>query len=139
MNRKYVYWISTGLLCLLYLTSATFYGTQGDKVRQMLGALGYPAYLVPILLVVKLLGVAAVLSRVSVALSDLAYAGMFYHLLLAISAHVNAGDGVGSTPAVVGLVLVLSSFFTQNAARAKKSPYLLPSGAKHEAVIPPPY
>ncbi|SCK14322.1 DoxX family protein [Vogesella sp. LIG4] len=123
MTRKHAYWISTTLLCLLYLASATFYATQGDKVRQLLGALGYPGYLVPVLFVVKVLGVIAVLSRVSAAVSDLAYAGMFYHLLLAFSAHINAHDGVGFIPALIGLGLLLASFLTQNAARAKTSPY----------------
>lgn len=127
MARKYAYWISTALLCLLYLASATMYATRGAFVREALGTLGYPAYLVPILMTVKVLAVAAILSRVSVALSDLAYAGMFYHLLLALSAHLNAGDG-GSAPAVVGLCLLVVSFFTQNAARAKQSPYALTTG-----------
>lgn len=97
------------------------YLTKGEMVRQALGALGYPAYLVPILIAVKLLGVAAILSRISVRLSDLAYAGMFFHLLLALSAHLNAGDG-GFAPAVVGLLALAASFWTQNAARVKKSP-----------------
>jgi len=125
MTGKYAYWISTALLCLLYLASATFYVTQGDTVREALGALGYPGYLVPILISVKVLGVIAILSRVSVVLSDLAYAGMFFHLLLAVSAHINASDGAGSIPAMIGLVAVIVSFLTQNAARAKKSPYAL--------------
>ena len=128
MARKYAYWVSTALLCLLYLASTTFYVVKGDMVRQALGALGYPTYLVPILITVKLLGVAAILSRVSVALSDLAYAGMFYHLLLALSAHINAGDG-GFPPAAAGLCVLIVSFLTQNAGRATKSPYALsPAG-----------
>jgi hypothetical protein len=125
--RKYAYWISTALISLLYLASATIYLTQGDMVRQALGGLGYPAYLMPVLIVVKILGVAAILSRVSVALSDLAYAGMFYHLLLAFSAHLNAGDG-GFAPALIGLGLLVVSFFTQNAARATPSPYAPSAG-----------
>ena len=127
MARKYAYWISTALISLLYLASATIYLTQGDMVRQALGGLGYPAYLMPVLIVVKILGVAAILSRVSVALSDLAYAGMFYHLLLAFSAHLNAGDG-GFAPALIGLGLLVVSFFTQNAARATPSPYAPSAG-----------
>jgi len=123
MARKYAYWISTALLSALYLMSATFYITQGDTVRQLLGQLGFPGYLVPLLIVVKLLGVATILSRVRVALSDLAYSGMFFHLLLALSAHLNASDSAGSVPALVGLVLLIVSFLTQNAARAKPSPY----------------
>ena len=127
MVRKYAYWISTALISLLYLASATIYLTQGDTVRQALGGLGYPAYLIPVLIVVKILGVAAILSRVSVALSDLAYAGMFYHLLLAFSAHLNAGDG-GFAPALIGLGLLIVSFFTQNAAREAPSPYAPSAG-----------
>jgi hypothetical protein len=57
-----------------------------------------------------------------VPLSDLAYAGMFYHLLLAISAHLNAGD-FGFPPATVMLICMIVSFFTQNAARKGVSPY----------------
>lgn len=129
MTRKIVYWISTGLVSLLYLASATFYAIQGDTVRALLGKLGYPGYLVPVLIIAKLLGVAAILSRVNVALSDLAYAGMFFHLLLAISAHLNAADYGGAVPAVVGLVAVIISFLMQNAARATPSPYGLTPGS----------
>jgi len=122
MFKKYAYWISTALLCLLYLASATHYLTMGDQVRQSFVGLGYPAYLREVLIPAKILGVVAIVSRVSVRLSDLAYAGMFYHLLLAFSAHINAGDGA-FIPAIVGLVALVVSFVTQNAARAKKSPY----------------
>ncbi|UOV05448.1 DoxX family protein [Pseudoxanthomonas mexicana] len=126
MARKYAYWISTTLLCLLYLASVTMYLTMGEQVRQSFAALGYPSYLREVLIVAKLLGVVAVLSRRSIALSDLAYAGMFFHLLLAFSAHINAGDG-GFVPAVLGFIALLISFRTQNVARAKKSPYALAS------------
>lgn len=121
MVEKFAYWISTALLCLLYLAAATMYLMMGDQVRQSIVALGYPAYLREVLVVVKILGAVAILSRVSVRLSDLAYAGMFYHLLIAISAHINAGDG-GFIPALVGLTALVVSFLTQNAARAKQSP-----------------
>jgi hypothetical protein len=123
MSRQYTYWISTALLCLLYLASASLYITQGDAVRQALGALGFPAYLVPVMIATKLLAVAAIVSRIKVALSDLAYAGMLYHLLLSASAHVNAGSPIGAVPALAGLVLLAASFLTQNAARESQSPY----------------
>lgn len=122
MARKYAYWISTTLLCLLYLASATMYLAMAEKVRQSFAALGYPPYLREVLIAAKILGAAAILSRRSVALSDLAYAGMFFHLLLALSAHIHAGDGA-FLPAVVGLTALIVSFSTQNAARAKPSPY----------------
>ena len=124
MTENYFYWICTALLSLLYLASATMYMTKRDWVRRALADLGYPSYLVPVLIVVKILGVAAILSRVSVALSDLAYAGVFYHLLLSASAHINARKPSGALPAAMGLVLLIASFLTQNAAREVPSPYV---------------
>jgi len=125
MAATYAYWISTVLVSLLYLTSAVTYVTKGAWVRQILSELGYPAYLVPVMIAVKLLGVAAILSRFSVALSDLAYAGIFYHLLLSGLAHLGVRKPSGAFPAAVGLALLAASFLTQNAAREVPSPYAL--------------
>ena len=122
MNKgKIAYWISTGLLCLMYGMSAVTYIMQRTEVEQSFGLFGYPAYLVTVLIVVKIASVLAVLSRVSVRLSDLAYAGMLFHLLLALSAHLSVGDG-GFGPAIVGLALLATSFLTQNHARKVSSP-----------------
>ncbi|QPF82552.1 DoxX family protein [Bradyrhizobium genosp. L] len=123
MATIYTYWISTALLSLLYLSSALMYLTKGKSVRQALADLGYPTYLVSLMITVKILGTAAILSRVTVGLSDLAYAGMFYHLLLAGLAHVAVRKPNEAAPAVVGLALLITSFVTQNAARAIASPY----------------
>ncbi|MEH2611793.1 hypothetical protein V1293_004082 [Bradyrhizobium sp. AZCC 1693] len=79
--------------------------SANEWVRQALAEFGYPNYLVPILTAAKILGVAAILSRVSVALSDLAYAGMFYHLLLSALAHLAVRKSSGALPAAVGLAL----------------------------------
>ncbi len=122
MKITVTYWISTGLLVLLYFAGAAFYLLQHDSVVAALGALGYPAYLATLLPVVKILGPLAILVRKWIALSDLAYAGMFFHLILAASAHMNAGDG-GYPPAIVGLAVLIVSFFTQNAVRKGKSPH----------------
>ncbi|WP_454677179.1 DoxX family protein [Achromobacter marplatensis] len=124
MAVQYAYWISTALLALLYLSSATLYVVKKDWVRQTLAELNYPApYLVPLMVVVKVLGPLAILSRVSVPLSDLAYAGIFFHLLLSGSAHIGVRKPKGALPAVLGLVLLIVSFTTQNAARDTASPY----------------
>lgn len=124
MAVTFTYWISTILLSLLYLSSAALYATKGAWVRQILVELKYPApYLVPLMIVVKILGPAAILSRVSVPLSDLAYAGIFFHLLLSGSAHLGVRKPKGAVPALIGLVLLTASFTTQNAAREVPSPY----------------
>ncbi|MFV7494097.1 DoxX family protein [Klebsiella michiganensis] len=124
MFTSYAYWISTILLTLLYLASATLYVAKKDWVRQTLAELNYPAsYLVPLMVVVKVLGPLAILSRVSVPLSDLAYAGIFFHLLLSGSAHLGVRRPKGALPAVLGLMLLFVSFSTQNVARNTPSPY----------------
>ena len=123
MPASYIYWISTALLSLLYLTSATLYMAKTNWARQAVVDLRYPGYLVPILAAVKILAVVAIVSRISVPLSDLAYAGVFYHLLLSAIAHIGVRKLKDAVPAAVGLVLLVASFTTQNAAREIPSSY----------------
>lgn len=131
MAMTYTYWISTTLLALLYLSSALLYIAKPDVVRQAQAELGYhAAHLVPLMIVVKILGPAAILSRVSVPLSDLAYAGIFYHLLLSGLAHLGVRKPRGAIPAAIGLALLFASFATQNAAREIPSPYAPAAAAR---------
>lgn len=123
MIANYGYWISTTLLSLIYLVSAALYIFKRNWVREVFAGLGYPEYLVPLLIAVKLLVVAVILLRFSVALSDLAYAGMFYHLLLSAAAHIGVRKPRDALPAVLCLVLLATSFLTQNRARDWPSPY----------------
>ncbi|AOS37357.1 hypothetical protein A0U95_00860 [Pseudomonas brassicacearum] len=124
MIENYIYWVSTALLSLLYFASAAMYIAKGDYVRNAQAELGYSAsHLVPLMIVVKVLGPAAILWRFNVALSELAYAGMFYHLLLSASAHLGVHKPKGAIPAAVGLILLTASFMTQNAVREFPSPY----------------
>lgn len=132
MATTYIYWISTALLSLLYLISAGLYAIKGDWVRKALTDLGYPTYLVPVMIVVKTLGPIAILSRFNVALSDLAYVGIFYHLLLSGLAHLGVSKPKDAVPAVVGLVLLIASFLTQNTAREIPSPYVAPA---HQEIL----
>lgn len=124
MAATYTYWISTALLSALYLSSAFLYLTKMDFVQKAQAGLGYSAaHLIPLMIVVKILGPATILARVSVPLSDLAYAGMFYHLILSGMAHLGVRSFKGAMPAVIGLALLAASFGTQNEARQALSPY----------------
>ena len=124
MAASYIYWLSTALLSLLYFASASMYIAKGDFVRKAQADLGYSAsYLVPFMIVVKILGPVAILWRFNVALSDLAYAGILYHLILSGMAHLGVRKPKGAIPAAVALVLLGASFATQNAARELPSPY----------------
>ncbi|RUL98007.1 DoxX family protein [Rhizobium chutanense] len=125
MLEFYGYWISTALLSVLYLASAAIYATRRDWVRQALTELGFTApFLIPFMIVIKVLGPVAILSRVSVPLSDLAYAGIFFHLLLSGLAHIGVRKPAGALPAAIGLALLLTSLMTQNDARDMPSPYI---------------
>jgi hypothetical protein len=129
MKIKSIYWIATVILALIYLGGGAYYLSNMAEVQRIYLTLGYPPYLVPILAFVKPLGALTILSRFNVALSDLAYAGMLYHLLLALLAHINAGQVAEAAPALVGLLALTVSFATQNAARRKPSPNSLTFGA----------
>lgn len=131
MPATYIYWIGTTLLSAIYLSSAALYLFKPAFVRQAQADLGYhAAHLVPFLVAVKILGSIAVVTRISVPLSDLAYAGFFYHLLLSGLAHLGADKPKGAIPAAIGLVLLAVSFMTQNAARNGVSP-CAPSPSAH--------
>ncbi len=134
MTAIHTYWISTTLLSLLYLSSASLYLTRRNFVIQAQADLGYHAtYLVTFMIVVKILGPLAILSRLNVPLSDLAYAGIFYHLLLSGMAHLGVRKPKGAIPAAIGLALLVASFATQNAARDVLSPYA-PAPADHHTL-----
>ena len=133
MNMKWVYWIATGLLSLIYIGGGLMYLFNIAMVQGLFVNFGYPAYIVPILAVVKLAAAATILTRFSVALSDLAYAGMLFHLILAAGAHIAASDFAGLPPSLVGVVLLVASFITQNWARHKQSPYGSPAALRGAA------
>lgn len=135
MTTIYLYWTSTTLLSLLYLASATTYMVRRAWVGQALAGLGYPRYLQTMLIAAKLLAVLAIVSHLNPALVDLAYAGMLYHLLLACAAHVGVGKPRGAIPAALGLLLLLASFATQNAARELPSPYAAQLAQPHPTAL----
>lgn len=124
MITTYIYWISTALLSLLYVSSAFLYLSKASFVRNAQAELGFSAgFLVPFMMLIKLLAPVVILSRFNVALSDLAYAGTLYHLVLSGLAHLGVGKPKGAIPAALGLALLAASFATQNVAREMPSPY----------------
>ena len=128
---KITYWVATGLVALVYLGGATFYITSHEMVAGMYESLlKFPTYIIWPLAILKIVAAVVILWRPSTFLSDFAYAAMFWHLLLAASAHITAGDP-GWLPAIVAWIALIVSFLTQNRVRTNKSPYgnLLTSAA----------
>lgn len=107
-RNKLIYGISTGLLSAFMLMNVLTYLLQHAAVTETFTGLGYPAYLIYPLALAKLLGVVAILSRRSKFLQEWAYAGFFFNFLIALSAHINAGDGL-FVISVFALALLLVS------------------------------
>nr|WP_042290993.1 DoxX family protein [Nonlabens ulvanivorans] len=113
---KYLYWIATGLLCALMLWSASMYLLQYDMVTGFFKSLGFPTWIIYPLAVFKIVGVIMIIWRGNRWLTEWAYAGFFFDMLLAMGAHIALKDG-GYTFAVIGLLLLFASYFTGNLVR----------------------
>ena len=106
-KRTIIYWLATGLLCLLMLFSASMYFMRYEMVAGFFEYLGYPTYIIYPLAVAKILGVIAILSDKNRTLTEWAYAGFFFDLVLATAAHIHAADG--SYMSIAGLALLILS------------------------------
>lgn len=89
------YWVATGLFCALLGVSGVAYLMRADAFVEGIARLGYPVYLLTILGVAKLLGVAALLAPRRALLKEWAYAGFAFDLLGATSSHLFSGDPLG--------------------------------------------
>ena len=116
MNKnKIIYWVSTGLVTLLMLFSAFQYFFNHAAITEAFTNLGYPTYLIYPLATAKLLGLVAILSRVSEFLKNLAYAGFFYDFVLAFVAHIMAADG-GYLFSLIAIIAISLSYFYEKKA-----------------------
>lgn len=104
-----IYWIATILLCALMAYSAQMYFRNPEIAQGFFKALHYPTYIVIPLAILKICGIAMILWRGIPWLTEWAYAGFFLDIALAATAHYNAGHDITQT--LVGLVLVLVSYF----------------------------
>ena len=105
-----LFWVFTGLLAVLMVGSAGTALFDYRWAQESFVHLGYPTYIIYPLEIAKLLGVTAIVSNRSPFLKNLAYAGFFYHLLLALSAHVASGRRAGDDDRVGVGVGVLGGF-----------------------------
>lgn len=108
---KIVNLISTGLLSLLMLFSAGMYVFSHGDVEMAFGNLGFPTFIIYPLATLKLAGIIVIWVNKNKTLKEWAYAGFFFNLILALSAHLAAQDGEFGG-ALMGLVFMLASYFT---------------------------
>jgi len=108
--RSIIYWIATVSLCGLMLYSATMYLTNTKMVQGYFEHLNYPIYLVLPLAIAKIAGVVMILSRKIKWLTEWAYAGFFFDMILAFAAHQYAEDGAYLL-SLLGICMLLISYF----------------------------
>jgi len=100
------YWAATGLLAAAFLAGGAAELTSAPDVVATTLALGYPAYVLTILGLWKVLSVPALLAPRLPRLKEWAYAGVFFDLTGAAASHAFSGDSAGkiATPLVVLLI-----------------------------------
>ena len=108
-TQKIIYWIATLGVCGIFLFSATMYFTKFEMVKGFFETLNYPTYIIYPLATLKILGIIMILWRKSSWLTEWAYAGFFFDVVLAFFAHYFAKDDVTFT--LVAIILILVSYF----------------------------
>jgi hypothetical protein len=109
---KIINWIVTVWLALGMVSAGIVQLIRADAEVDMMVHLGYPVYLLTILGVSKLLGVAVLLVPGFALLKEWAYAGFFFTLTGAVVSHLVAGDSFGDVfPPLLLLVLTVASWY----------------------------
>jgi uncharacterized membrane protein YphA (DoxX/SURF4 family) len=92
-RNKIIYWVATLWLALGMVSTGVVQIMKMKQEVDMFTRLGYPAYLLTILGIWKLLGVVAVLVPRFPLVKEWAYAGFFFAMSGAIFSHAAVGDG----------------------------------------------
>jgi hypothetical protein len=113
------YWVATGLLAATFLAGGAAELASAPGVVASTLALGYPAYVLTIVGVWKVLTVPALLAPRLPRLKEWAYAGIFFDLTGAAASHAFSGDLPGriATPLVI-LVIAAASWALRPPSRS---------------------
>ncbi|WP_196891661.1 DoxX family protein [Aureivirga marina] len=116
---KIAFWISTVLLCIIPLFSASMYFTKYEMIAGFFELLGYPTYIIYPLAILKIIAVIVLLINKGIRLKEWVYAGLFFNFTLAFFAHVMINDGAQGT-ALIGLLLLASTYILNRFIDKKK-------------------
>lgn len=113
MNKNAIgYWIVTGLFCLALGLGGVANLARLEPQRVIIEDLGYPVYLMSILGVAKILGVAALLMPGWPRLKEWAYAGFTFDLLGASASHAFSGEGIPSIVMPLIMLMIGAASYT---------------------------
>src|SRR5262245_55948641 len=114
-RNKIIYWVATVWLALGITSTGLvqlFKVREGQGGMDMITHLGYPAYLLTILGIWKILGVVALLIPKFPLLKEWAYAGFFFIMSGAMFSHIASGSGVNEIwPSLLLLILTMISWY----------------------------
>ena len=91
-RNKIIYWIATGWLSLGMLSTGIVQLLKTKEEAALFAHLGYPAYLMTLLGILKILGVVVVTIPGLPRLKEWAYAGFFFSMAGAIFSHLVMND-----------------------------------------------
>ncbi len=111
-TNKIIYWVSTGLLCLLLVGSAANYFFNYAMITDLVTKMSYPAYIVYPLGIAKLAAAAVILLNNNAKLKEWAYAALFFDFTLAFFAHYNSGIPGAALPLIAIMILLVSYFYS---------------------------
>ncbi len=115
--RMIGYWVITGLLTAELLTGGIWDVARTRHVVEVVTQLGYPAYILTILGVWKLLAVPALLAPRLPLLKEWAYAGVFFEMTGAAVSHMARGGGPEVVVTLVTAALAVISWWLRPGTR----------------------
>lgn len=132
--RSIGYWVTTVLFALAIGASGIADLVHAPPIVEGFGHLGYPEYLMTLLGIWKVLGVAAILAPSLPRLKEWAYAGFFFELSGAAFSHLASHDP-NVAPPVVLAILAMTSWLLRPEARVLGT--LLPAAAPATPTLEP--
>lgn len=119
-KNKIIYWVATLWLALGMVSTGLgqLLKFNGQGGPDMIAHLGYPAYVLTILGIWKMVGVVALLIPKFPLLKEWAYAGFIFIMTGAMYSHIAVGDPVVELfPALLLIVLTVISWYFRPAER----------------------
>ena len=120
-RNKIIYWVSTLWLGLGMVSTAIVQimkSKEGAGGLDSISALGYPAYMLTIIGIWKILGTVVVLIPKTPLLKEWAYAGFFFIMSGALFSHFASGSPINEMlPALLLLTLTIVSWVFRPAER----------------------
>jgi hypothetical protein len=117
-RNKIIYWIATIWLSLGMISTGIVQLLRMKEETAFIIKLGYPEYLLPLLGVLKILGVFVVLIPRTPLLKEWAYAGFFFMMSGALFSHIAAGSPANEVyPSMLLLTLTVLSWYFRPAER----------------------